>query len=288
MGFNLTQVDIVEEIDKRTFQEKYVKPRRPLLIKNYTKRWEAYEKWTPEYLKSVCGDKIVPLYDNSKADPSKPINASAASMPFAEYMDLICTVPSELRIFFFEIFKEAPQLLNDYSNPSEIMGGFLDKFPSMFFGGKGSRVFLHYDIDLPHIFQAQFHGKKRVVLFDQKWSKRLYRLPFSTYALEDYEVANPDTDKYPALDGVEGTECFCEHGDLLYIPSGVWHYMEYLEGGFAISLRAWDQSISTKLNGLYNLTVMRNIDSWLKMGFKEKYMEFKERIAIETAERSIR
>lgn len=64
--------------------------------------------------------------------------------------------------------------------------------------------------------------------------------------------------------------------------------MEYLEGGFAISLRAWDQSISTKLNGLYNLTVMRNIDSWLKMGFKEKYMEFKERIAIETAERSIR
>lgn len=288
MGFKLIGVDTVEGIDKRTFQEQYVKPRRPLLIKQYAKRWEAYEKWTPEYLKSICGEKTVPLYDNSKADPSKPINASATSMLFKDYIDLICSVPSELRIFFFEIFKEAPQLLNDYESPSEIMGGFLDKFPSMFFGGKGSRVFLHYDIDLPHIFQVQFHGKKRVILFDQKWSKRLYRLPFSTYALEDYEVANPDIEKFPALDGVEGTECFVEHGDMLYIPSGVWHYMEYLEGGFAISLRAWDSSIATKINGLYNLTVMRKLDSFLKTQFKGKYMDFKERMAVETAEKSIR
>ena len=285
MGFNLVPVDTVEEIDKQTFHEKYVKPGKPLLLKQYAKRWKAFEKWTPEYLKEVCGNKVVPLYNNSKADPSKPINASATSMPFNDYIDLICSVPSELRIFFFEVFKEAPQLLADYTYPTELMGGFIDNYPSMFFGGKGSKVFLHYDIDLPHIFQAQFHGRKRVILFNQKWSKRLYRLPNSTYALEDFDVANPDIKKFPALDGVEGTECFCEPGDLLFIPVGVWHYMEYLEGGYAITLRSWETPLLTRAKGLYNLIVMRNLDSFLKTRFKGKYMSFKEQMAIATANR---
>jgi len=286
MSFKLNPIDVVSTISKDDFQRNYVNLRKPVLLKNYTESWPAFTKWTPEYLKSICGDKVVPLYDNAKADPSKPINAAAQEMKFGDYIDLLCNVPTELRIFFFEIFKEAPQLLSDYQSPTDLMDGFLDKYPSMFFGGKGSRVFLHYDIDLPHIFQAQFHGKKRILLFDQKWSKRLYRLPFSTYALEDYDVANPDEGRFPALRGVEGIECFAEHGDLLYIPSGVWHYMEYLEGGFAISLRAWDSSIATKAHGLYNLIVMRNVDSWLKMKFKTKYMDLKERLAVRIAERA--
>ena len=35
------------------------------------------------------------------------------------------------------------------------------------------------------------------------------------YALEDYDISNPDFEKFPALDGVEGIECFLEHGDTL-------------------------------------------------------------------------
>jgi hypothetical protein len=58
----------------------------------------------------VVGKKVVPLYDNSKADPSKPINSSAAEMPFDEYIDLIKSQPTELRIFFFNIFKQGPAI----------------------------------------------------------------------------------------------------------------------------------------------------------------------------------
>ena len=87
------------------------------------------------------------------------------------------------------------------------MGGFLDKYPNMFFGGKGSVTFLHYDIDLAHIFHTHFNGRKRVILFDNKWSERLYCIPFATYALEDYDIEKPDFQKFPALDGVEGHQC---------------------------------------------------------------------------------
>jgi hypothetical protein len=78
----------------------------------------------------------------------------------------------------------------------------------MFFGGKGSVTFLHFDIDMAHIFHTHFNGRKHILLFDYKWKERLYQIPYATYALEDYDISNPDFEKFPALDGVEGIECF--------------------------------------------------------------------------------
>jgi hypothetical protein len=283
MSFNLTPVATVDTISKQDFIENYLKPRRPLVIKGLTKTWPAREKWTPEYLKQQVGSKVVPLYDNSKADPSKPINTPAAEMPFDEYIDLIRSKPTELRIFFFNIFKQAPQLLDDVVIPKDLMGGFIESMPAMFFGGSNSVTFLHYDIDLPHIFHTHFGGRKQVILFENKWKRRLYCLPNATYALEEYDVANPDTKRFPALEGVEGQEVFLEHGDTLFMPTGYWHWMKYIDGSYSLSLRAWDASLSRKAASLYNLAIKGGLDSLLKMAFKGKYSGYREKVAIRRA-----
>lgn len=287
MSFILSPIDTVDTISPADFAENYLKPRRPLVIKGLTKSWPAREKWTPEYLKEVVGNKVVPLYDNSKADPSKPINAAAAEMPFDEYIDLIKSKPTELRIFFFNIFKQAPQLLNDIVLPKDLMGGFIESMPAMFFGGSNSVTFLHYDIDLPHIFHTHFGGRKHVILFENKWKRRLYCLPNATYALEDYDVANPDIKKFPALDGVEGTEVFLEHGDTLFMPTGYWHWMKYIDGSYSLSLRAWDASLPRKAASLYNLAMKGGVDSLLKMAFKADYARYREKVAIKWANRAL-
>ncbi|QXU47996.1 cupin-like domain-containing protein [Chryseobacterium sp. D764] len=284
MGIILKPIDIVDDISKEEFYEKYLKPRRPVVIKNMAKKWPAYQKWTMEYMKEVVGDVEVPLYDSSKADPSAPINSSAAKMKFGDYIDLIQREPTDLRIFLFDPIKYAPNLLEDYISPKELMGGFLDKYPNMFFGGKGSETFLHFDIDMAHIFHTHFNGRKHILLFDYKWRERLYQIPYSTYALEDYDIENPDLTKFPALDGVEGIECFLEHGDTLFMPTGWWHWMKYLDGSFSISLRAWDKSWAVKAHSLWNLTVQRKFDDVMKSQFKSKYMDWKEKLAIERAE----
>jgi hypothetical protein len=237
-----------------------------------------------EYMKEVVGDVEVPLYDSSKADPAAPINTPTTKMKFADYIDLIQREPTDLRIFFFDPIKHAKKLLEDYISPKELMGGFLDKYPSMFFGGKGSVTFLHFDIDLAHIFHTHFNGRKHVILFENKWKERLYQLPYATYALEDYDIENPDFTKFPALDGIEGIECFLEHGDTLFMPTGWWHWMKYLDGSFSISLRAWDKSWAVKAHSLWNLTVQRKFDDIMKKSFKKKYMDWKEKVAIKRAE----
>jgi hypothetical protein len=287
MQFELTPIDIVNDISKSDFEKNYLKTRKPLIIKNMSKTWPAHDKWTLDYMKTVVGDKMVPLYDSSKADPSKPINASAAEMKFEDYIELIKNTPTDLRIFLFDPIKQAPKLLEDYRAPKDLMGGFLDSYPNMFFGGKGSVTFLHYDIDMAHIFHTHFNGRKHVILFENKWKERLYQIPYATYALEDYDVENPDFERFPALKGVKGIEAFLEHGDTLFMPTGYWHWMKYLDGSFSISLRAWDKSWAVKAKSLYNLTIQRKFDDFMKANFKDKYMAWKEQLAIKRANKAL-
>lgn len=287
MGILLTQIDKVDTITKEDFINNYLIPRKPLVIRQATQTWPALQKWTFDYLKEVVGDRTVPLYDSSKADPAAPINASATEMKFADYIDLIQKQPTDLRIFLFDPIKFAPKLLDDYRSPSDLMGGFLDKYPNMFFGGAGSITFLHYDIDLAHIFHTHFHGRKHIILFEQKWSERLYCMPFATYALEDYDISNPDFEKFPALDGIEGQETILEHGETLFMPTGFWHWMKYLDGSFSISLRAWDKSWAIKAHSLYNLTIQRKFDDFMKGRFKKRYMDWKEELAVKRANKAL-
>lgn len=283
MGLHLQPIDVVETISAEDFREKYLLPRKPVVIKDLARNWPAYQKWTMDYMKEIVGDVEVPLYDSSKADPAAPINAATTKMKFADYIDLIKEKPTDLRIFLFDPIKSAPQLLEDYIAPKDLMGGFLDKYPNMFFGGEGSETFLHYDIDLAHIFHTHFNGRKHILLFANKWKSRLYKIPYATYALEDYDITNPDFEEFPALEGVQGIECFLEHGDTLFMPTGWWHYMKYLDGSFSISQRAWDKSWGVKARSLWNLTVQRNFDNFMKGRFKKRYMDWKEKKAIERA-----
>ncbi|SDE58590.1 cupin-like domain-containing protein [Riemerella columbipharyngis] len=288
MSLILKPIDVVEDITKEDFYHKYLKTRQPVVIKNMARKWPAYKKWTLEYMKETVGDVEVPLYDSSKADPAAPINAPTTKMKFGDYIDLIEREPTDLRIFLFDPIKHAPKLLDDYVFPKDLMGGFLDKYPNMFFGGRGSVTFLHFDIDMAHIFHTHFNGRKHILLFDYKWKERLYQIPYATYALEDYDISNPDFDKFPALNGVEGIECFLEHGDTLFMPTGWWHWMKYLDGSFSISLRAWDKSWAVKAHSLWNLTVQRGFDNFMKARYKKRYMDWKERKAIERANAALR
>lgn len=286
MGFRLTAIDVVDDITPADFERHYLKPRRPLVIKNLSRRWPAYDKWSLDYMKAVVGDITVPLYDSGKADPAAPINAASSHMAFGDYIELIRRTPTDLRIFLFDPIRHAPALLQDYVFPTELMGGFLDQHPKLFFGGKGSETFLHYDIDMAHIFHTHF-GRKHVLLFDYPWKERLYRMPLATYALEDYRVDAPDTARFPALEGVEGIECFLDYGDTLFMPSGWWHWMKYLDGSFSISLRAWDPSWAVKAHSLWNLAVQRPFDNLMKARYRARYMQWKENLAVRRAEKAL-
>lgn len=221
----------------------------------------------------MAGHLDVPLYDNSKPTPTTRLNAPDHVMKFADYLDAIAAGPLDLRMFLFNIFDHIPALCQDFTFPEHLMKGFLKKYPMLFFGGAGSIVYLHYDMDLSNVFLTQFHGKKRVILFDQKYSPHLYRLPFTVQSYVDVE--SPDYERFPAMKHLQGYETVMEHGDMLFMPAGMWHYMNYLEGGYALALRAFDPSLTFKVRGIFNVTVMRLFDDVMKKRFGSRWYNYK-------------
>ena len=129
--------------------------------------------------------------------------------------------------------KHLPQLLPDFRFP-DLGLEFMTRLPVLFVGGRGSRVQMHFDVDLAHVLLCHFGGKKRVMMFAPDQTPYLYRVPFSFSALFAVKPDAPDYDRYPALRHARGEIAELAHGDALYIPPGYWHYVVYDEVGFSL------------------------------------------------------
>ena len=267
---HLDSVDTVESISPAEFREKYYEPKKPVIIRKLAEQWPAYQRWNWNYFKEAVGKVEVGVYNNTKSDAYTPINKADDYMLFGNYLDMVKQGPVGLRIFLFNILHHAPELTNDFTWPDTLMKGFVKKFPMLFVGGQGSVTHMHFDIDMSHILHTQFVGRKRVLLFPFEEQYNLYRKPWEVLSFANFEKyydpghSKLDLSKYPALNKARGFDLTLDHGDTLFMPAGYWHHMEYLDSGFALSLRALQDSFSGKLKGVWNLVGMRNIDTLMK------------------------
>ena len=279
LKLNLQEIPRVKTLTKKEFIRDYFKPQRPVVIEHFVDDWPAYSKWSLDYMKAVAGDKEVPLYDNRPVKHDEGFNEPHARMRMSEYVDLLQREPTKYRIFLWNILKEVPALQKDFSYPDfglRLMKGL----PMLFFGGADSYTFMHYDIDLANIFHFHFEGKKQCILFDQKQSKHLYKIPHSLITREDLDFANPDFEKWPALKNAKGYIADLAHGNVLYMPEGYWHYMRYLTPGFSMSLRAIARNPKNLSKAVYNVFVMRHYDNFMRKLRGQSWIDWKNEQAI--------
>lgn len=288
----LKPVVTVDSIEPEVFKKEFYTPGIPVVIKNLSKSWPAYTKWNWDYFKELVGNKRVPLYNNIKSDAYTPINSADDYKTFGEYIDMIRKGPAGWRIFLFNIFDHAPQLTKDFTWPEELMKGFVKKYPMLFVGGETSITHMHFDIDMSHILHTQFAGKKRILLFPHQEQYKLYRKPFEVLSLADFsnyhhQNGTPDYKQFPALKLANGYDLTLNHGDTLFMPAGYWHHMEYIESGFAMSLRALQPSLTGKLDGVWKLFGMRTIDTVMKKTVPHWWYDSKKKKIFKNAEKEL-
>lgn len=283
-------IDRVDSISAEDFRTQYYEPRKPLIITGLSKTWPACEKWTWDYFKSIVGDTTVGVYNNERAGARTLVNGADEYILFRDYLDMVQRGPVKLRIFLFNLFQHAPQLVSDFTWPDFLARGFLKKYPMLFVGGAGSVAHMHYDIDLSHIFHTQFIGRKRVLLLENSQSALIYRMPMTVESAASFVnwAEQLDENGFPALRYARGYTTILEHGDTMFMPGGYWHHMEYMDGGFAMSLRALDQSLTGKLNGLYHLAGLRSMNNLLIKIAPEWWYHYKRKVANQRAERAIK
>jgi hypothetical protein len=200
MALHLTEIERVKTISKADFYTKYVKKQKPVVVEQLTSDWPAYSKWHLNYIKTIAGDKIVPLYDDRPVSHKDGFNEAHAKMKMADYVDLLLSKPTNYRIFLYNLMKEVPSLKNDF--------------------------------------------------------------------------------KWPALTLAKGFVCDLNHGEMLYMPEGYWHYMKYVTPGFSMSLRAIARNPVNLSKAVYNIVIMRYFDNIMRRIQGQKWIEWKNAQAI--------
>lgn len=279
------KVDIVENISKEDFQKKYMKPQKPVIIRNFFgKDAPLYTKWSFDYFDKEIGDIEVGIFDdeNSDRDDSKSYKKADFTIRFGEYLKILQSGPTQKRLFLFNIFKFLPKLKKDITYP-DLGVNFIKKLPFVFFGGKGAITRIHQDMDMSNVFLTELKGRKRVILFDPNYSDLLYRYPFGVHSSIDPD--KPDYERFPGLDKVKGYQCEIKTGDTLFMPSGFWHHIEYLEGSFGVAVRSL--SPTRKLRGLYNVAILTHLDEVIRFLLGDKWYKTKDAISKKRAQRAL-
>ena len=272
-------VDRLEGITRQTFQEKYMIPQKPVIIKHFFgEDAPLYKKWTFDFFKKELGNLEVGIYDveGTKRKDDRSYKRAPQSMKFGDYLDLVQQGPTSRRLFLFNVFKHKRELFNDFKFP-DVADRVLRRVPRAFFGGQGGVTRIHRDMDNSNVYLTELAGKKRVVLFDPKYSDMLYRYPFGTHTSID--INNPDYDKFPALDKVIGYDCTIEAGDTIFMPSGWWHHIEYQSAGIGFAMRSISPKTSVLLKGLYQIGVLTHLDEMLRVTLGDRWFEYKKYVA---------
>ncbi|WP_185226047.1 cupin-like domain-containing protein [Chryseobacterium indologenes] len=274
----LEPVQKAKKLNSKNFINNYMKPRLPLIIEDFvSSESPAFEKWNYDYFKKIAGDHKVNIYGSELESIDRVASDPIAQTTFSDYLNEISTAPTEHRLFLFNLLTIKPELKKDILYNDLTNGKILKWLPFMFFGGQGSITRNHIDIDMSHVFMTQFKGIKRVWLFPWEQSDLMYKLPYNFHSLPN--IKNPDYREFPGLLYLNGYEAVLHLGETLYIPSGWWHYIQYETEGYSVSVRALPTALIEKWRGFKNLIFTKNFDTVMRRLFKEKWFQYKIKIA---------
>ncbi len=281
------EIDRVENITREQFEQNYLKPQKPVIIKHfYGKDAALYSKWTFEYFEETIGQAVVGVYDDESTQrkEDRSYKSTDNTMFFGEYLKLLQEGPTTKRLFLFNIFKLLPEMRNDFGFP-DLGTRYLKKFPFVFFGGKGAVTRIHHDMDMSNVFLTELTGRKRVILFEPKYNKHLYRYPMGVHSSID--PLHPDFERFPALKYAKGIDVTLEKGETLFMPSGYWHHIVYEECSFGLAIRSWSPKWSQSVRGAINVGVLTHLDEILRYCLGGRWFKIKQNIADKRARRIV-
>jgi hypothetical protein len=258
---NIIQVDRRSDLNVNTFFREYALKSKPVIITDIGSLVTNGKEWDINFIKSKCGDvSVTPLHYSSTAktwarlQPSQPttlyqyIDKYSKAEYYSKDMDYQYLHDWNLPIY-------CPQILDDFVIPKYFSGDYLqkipnqyngnnviyvDEWPSLFIGPKGSQSAMHVDSFGSNFWMILLSGKKHWHLFSQNHKSFLYE----DRATGNFEINsfNLDVNQFPLSVEIPVYECILEPGEILFVPAGLPHQVVNLEDTIAVSMNYIDIS----------------------------------------------
>jgi hypothetical protein len=226
-----------ESVSRQQFLEEYYSANKSVILTDVMRNWSALHRWTPEYLKSRCGDVAVEVMTGRSGDPAYEVNLEAhkSTILFREFIDRVFSAEptNDFYLTGNNHFLEnvAVQcLLEDVDICTEYLNAEIPGHSFFWFGPRGTITQPHHD-EL-NILMSQVLGRKKITLVSPDQTHLLYN-NLGVYSDVDWDT--PDYARYPLFKRVKKTEVLLSPGESLFIPVGWWHYVRAVDASLTIS-----------------------------------------------------
>jgi hypothetical protein len=201
-------------------QKHFIKKGLPFVMKNGAENWEAFKKWDFNFFKTEYGNHPVLLTNHKdlgeNEEPLEETNLRKIidgldenSMKYARFNPLLDTYPYLQK----ELNQEWLQKVQDTS---------MKKHHVLFIGNKGTKTTIH-NAGNENIF-IHMRGSKKWFLWDQRayyiLNPEVNRAPAKASSFSPFNI-----DPNIAFAKIPRYEVVCEEGDIIYIPSYLWHFV---------------------------------------------------------------
>jgi len=210
----------------------------PLLIEGSLDDCPAVGRWTAEYLREHAGSVRTKAYvfpdENIRIDPRTGFELLETSL--GEYADEVLAGRAPGHYFHAPVSALPDALRADLPDPVYCRGA-LRRRTNLWFSAPGTVTRLHFD--LPHNLIAQITGQKRFLLYPAREYRNLH--PFRPWSsvphVSQVDLGAPDVERFPRLPFASGFHCDLREGDMLFMPSRMWHYA--LSLGTSVTINHW-------------------------------------------------
>ncbi len=226
------------QLSRDEFRDRYYAANQPVIIQDLLTGWRAMTAWTPAYLKSVAGDRIVEVMTGRDADPKYEMNGRKhrTELRFADYIDMVYsgTVTNDYYMVanngFFERPEAQPLLADFTAFPEYLHPAAGGRQCFLWFGPAGTITPLHHDTS--NILLAQVAGRKRYRIVPAAQWQYVYN---SSGVFSDVDCEHPDLNRYPMFRHATVTDVVVEPGEVLFMPAGWFHHVRALEVSMTVS-----------------------------------------------------
>ncbi|MBU9682176.1 cupin-like domain-containing protein [Burkholderia gladioli] len=251
---------MIARVTRAEFNEGgFLEQGRPVIITDALHDWRIAERWTPEYLANVAGERRVTLSTASdgyyRLKPSQDIRRSNtfenAEVDFGTAARRMLEADADDHVYVMQqsIPQLLPELLDNLVVPEWIAAN--RPMINLWFGRRTSSQ-LHFDYS-NNLF-AQLHGSKEFALFAPDETPRLY--PYhhdaATAHLSNVEPDRPDLAAYPDYARAEAMRFTIHAGELLFMPVFWWHHVR--APGVSVSVNFWWYPTLGQILGASNAT----------------------------------
>jgi hypothetical protein len=210
----------------------------PVIVRGALTSWRAVGTWSPEALRDRMGALELPVYvvPQGRILIDDETGFRIERMTVARYVDHVLSGEPP-RWYLRGALDALPSELRAELGVPNWCEGAPRLRQNLWFSADGTVSRLHFD--LPHNLIAQLWGKKRFLLFPAAERRHLYPFPlFSAVPhLSQVDLEAPDLRSFPKLAEARAFHCVLEPGDLLFMPSRMWHHARSL--GPSISVNSW-------------------------------------------------